>query len=100
MVKQLLLLAFITVAWEAMGQEAQCVPERAAMVETIRAYARIEASVVGPRGVSERVLEAPKRSSEMSDRRLNYKVPFLAAVQVSPLNSAQARQISIFTCGP
>ena len=58
MVKQLLLLAFITVAWEAMGQEAQCVPERAAMVETIRAYARIEASVVGPRGVSERVLDA------------------------------------------
>ena len=58
MVKQLLLLAFITVAWEAMGQEAQCVPERAAMVETIRAYAQIEASVVGPRGVSERVLDA------------------------------------------
>jgi protein-L-isoaspartate(D-aspartate) O-methyltransferase len=58
MVKQLLLLAFITVAWEAMGQDAQCVPERAAMVETIQAYARIEASVLGPRGVSERVLDA------------------------------------------
>ena len=27
---------------------------------------------------------------EMSGRRLNYKVPFLAAVHVSPLNSAQA----------
>jgi len=40
------------------------------------------------------------RSSEMSGRRLNYKVPFLVAVQVSPLNSAQARQISILTCGP
>ena len=60
MVKQLLLLSFIfiTVACEAMGQDAQCVPERAAMVETIRAYAGIEASVLGPRGVSERVLEA------------------------------------------
>jgi hypothetical protein len=58
MVKQLLLLAFITVAWEAMGQDAQCVPERAAMVETIQAYARIEASVLGPRGVSERILDA------------------------------------------
>ncbi len=58
MVKQLLLLAFITVASEAMGQDAQCVPERAAMVETIRAYARLEASVLGPRGISERILEA------------------------------------------
>ena len=58
MVKQSLLLAFITVACEAMGQDAPCVPESAAMVETIRAYARIEASFVGTRGVSERVLEA------------------------------------------
>ncbi len=58
MVKQLLLLAFITVASEAMGQDAQCVPECAAMVETIRAYARLEASVWGPRGISERVLDA------------------------------------------
>ena len=35
-----------------MAQEAQCVPERAAMVETIQAYARIEASVLGPRGIA------------------------------------------------
>jgi protein-L-isoaspartate(D-aspartate) O-methyltransferase len=57
--KKLLLLAFIAFACEAMAQEdAQCVPERAAMVETIRAYARLEADVLGPQGISERVLEA------------------------------------------
>ena len=58
MMKKLLLLAFIAVACEAMAQEAQCVPERAAMVDTIRAYARSEAGVLGPQGISERVLEA------------------------------------------
>ena len=56
--KKLLLLAFIAVACEAMAQDAQCVRERAAMVETIRAYARSEAGVLGPQGISERVLEA------------------------------------------
>ena len=56
--KQLLLLTFMAVASEAMAQDAQCVPERAAMVDTIRAYARSEAGVLGPQGISERVLEA------------------------------------------
>jgi len=56
--KQLLLLMFIAFASEAMAQDAQCVPERAAMIETIRAYARLEADVLGPQGISERVLEA------------------------------------------
>ena len=42
MVKKLLLLAFITVAGDAMAQDAQCVGERAAMIDTIRAYARSE----------------------------------------------------------
>ena len=50
MMKKLLLLAFMAVASEAMAQDAQCVAERAAMVEIIRAYAR--------QGLSERVLEA------------------------------------------
>ena len=58
MMKKLLLLAFIAVAREAMAKDAQCVPERAAMVDTIRAYARSEAGVLGPQGISERVLEA------------------------------------------
>ena len=58
MMKRLLLLAFIAVASEAIAQDAQCVPERAAMVETIRAYARSGASLLGPQGISERVLEA------------------------------------------
>jgi len=56
MMKKLLPLAFIAVACEAMAQEdAQCVHERAAMVDTIRAYARFEAGVLGP--ISERVLD-------------------------------------------
>src|ERR1700730_19107582 len=58
MMKKLLLLAFIVVASEAMAQDAQCVPERAAMVEIIRAYARSGASLLGQQGISERVLEA------------------------------------------
>src|SRR6478672_8583267 len=32
--------------------------ERAAMVETVRAYARSEAGVLGPQGISETVLQA------------------------------------------
>jgi protein-L-isoaspartate(D-aspartate) O-methyltransferase len=58
MMKQLLLLAFLAVGFEAMAQDAPCVPERAAMVDTIRAYARSESDVLGPQGISERVLEA------------------------------------------
>ena len=56
--KILLPLALMAVACEAMAQDAQCVRERAAMVETIRDYARFEAGVLGPQGISERVLEA------------------------------------------
>src|SRR5262249_4552599 len=58
MMKKLLPLAFIAVAGEAMAQDARCGPERAAMVEAIRIYARSEADVLGPQGISERVLEA------------------------------------------
>jgi protein-L-isoaspartate(D-aspartate) O-methyltransferase len=58
MMKKLLLLAFIAVTREAIAQDAQCAPERAAMVETIRVYARSEADVLGPQGISAGVLEA------------------------------------------
>jgi protein-L-isoaspartate(D-aspartate) O-methyltransferase len=58
MMKRLLLLAFITVACEAMAQDPQCVSERAAMVEVIRDYARSDAGFLGPQGISESVLEA------------------------------------------
>jgi protein-L-isoaspartate(D-aspartate) O-methyltransferase len=58
MMKQLLLLASIVVAHEATAEDAQCVRERAAMIETIRAYARSEAGLLGPQGISESVLEA------------------------------------------
>jgi protein-L-isoaspartate(D-aspartate) O-methyltransferase len=54
----LLVLSMVAVAWEATAQDAQCVRERAAMVETIRAYAGSDASVLGQQGLSERVLEA------------------------------------------
>src|ERR1700692_3276298 len=45
-------------AREATAQDAECVRERAAMIETIRTYARSDASVLGQQGLSERVLEA------------------------------------------
>jgi protein-L-isoaspartate(D-aspartate) O-methyltransferase len=54
----LLVLSMFAVAREATAQDAQCVRERAAMVETIRAYARFNASVLGQQGLSERILEA------------------------------------------
>src|SRR6476660_8063185 len=55
----LLVLSMVAAAREATAQEdAQCVRARAAMVETIRAYARFDASVLGQQGLSERVLEA------------------------------------------
>ena len=56
--KQLLLLTFMAVASEAMAHDLQCAPERAAMIDTIREYARSEAAISGPQGISERVLEA------------------------------------------
>jgi protein-L-isoaspartate(D-aspartate) O-methyltransferase len=60
--KKLLLLAFVIVARESMAQDAQCVFERAAMIETIRAYARSEASLLGTQGISESILEAMRQT--------------------------------------
>src|SRR4030088_101448 len=54
----LLVLSMVAVAREATAQDAECIRERAAMVETIRAYARSDASVLGQQGLSERILEA------------------------------------------
>jgi protein-L-isoaspartate(D-aspartate) O-methyltransferase len=45
-------------ALSATAPDEQCVRERAAMVETIRAYARSDAAVLGQQGLSESVLEA------------------------------------------
>jgi protein-L-isoaspartate(D-aspartate) O-methyltransferase len=57
-----LVLSMVTFAREAAAQDEQCVRERAAMVETIRAYAGSGARGVGPQGLSERVLEAMGRT--------------------------------------
>ena len=58
MLKTLLLALLISaVAFEAIAQDDQCARERAAMVETIRDYARQHAELLGPQGISERVLE-------------------------------------------
>jgi protein-L-isoaspartate(D-aspartate) O-methyltransferase len=55
----LLVLSMVAGARDATAQEdAQCVRERAAMVETIKDYARSRAVVSGQQGFSERVLEA------------------------------------------
>jgi protein-L-isoaspartate(D-aspartate) O-methyltransferase len=60
MMKTLLLLvmSMVAVAQHAPAQDAQCVRERAAMVETIRTYARSRVGVLGQQELSERVLEA------------------------------------------
>src|SRR5438876_11065817 len=54
----MLVLSMAAVAREATAQDAECDRERAAMVETIRAYGRSDAGVLGQQGLSERVLEA------------------------------------------
>jgi protein-L-isoaspartate(D-aspartate) O-methyltransferase len=54
----LLVLSMVAVTSESTAQDAQCVSERAAMVETIRAYARSDARALGQQGISERVLQA------------------------------------------
>jgi len=62
MIKTLLLLVLIAVVPEAMAEDAQCVRERAAMVETIRAYVRSDVAVLGPQGISESVLKAMEQT--------------------------------------
>ena len=57
-----LVLSMITFAREATAQDEQCVRERTAMVETIRAYAVSGASGAGQQGLSERVLEVMRRT--------------------------------------
>jgi protein-L-isoaspartate(D-aspartate) O-methyltransferase len=62
MMKKLLPLALIAVAGEAPAEDAKCVRERAAMIETIRAYAQPNAGLFGPQGISESVLEAMRQT--------------------------------------
>src|SRR5258706_16258471 len=72
-----LVLSMVAVAREATAQDAECVRERAAMVETIRAYARSDASVLGQQGLSERVLEAmgqTKRHLFIPERSLLHRI--------------------------
>ena len=57
MMKKLLLLLATALPREAVAEDAQCLRERAAMVETIRAYARFHADVLGPQGIAESVLK-------------------------------------------
>ena len=55
----LLVLSMAVAARDATAQEdAQCVRDRAAMVETIKDYARSHPTVLGQQGFSQRVLEA------------------------------------------
>jgi protein-L-isoaspartate(D-aspartate) O-methyltransferase len=58
----LLVLSMVAGAREATARDAQCARERAAMVETIRAYAKSGAGVSGQQGLSERVLEATRQT--------------------------------------
>jgi protein-L-isoaspartate(D-aspartate) O-methyltransferase len=67
----LLVLSMVAIAQEATAQDAECVRERAAMVETIRAYGRSGAGGLRQQGLSERVLDAmgqTKRHLFISER--------------------------------
>jgi protein-L-isoaspartate(D-aspartate) O-methyltransferase len=56
--KALLAIAFAALAWPASARDTECLRERAAMVETVRAYSRAGVGIAGPQGISERVLAA------------------------------------------
>ncbi|WP_235977179.1 protein-L-isoaspartate(D-aspartate) O-methyltransferase [Bradyrhizobium archetypum] len=57
-----LVLSMVAGGREVAAQDAECVRERAAMVEAIRAYARSRVNALGPDGLSERVLDALGRT--------------------------------------
>src|SRR5262245_123956 len=57
MIKKLLMLALLAVAGDATAEDATCVRERAAMIDTIRAYAQSGAGLLG-QGLSDSVLDA------------------------------------------
>jgi protein-L-isoaspartate(D-aspartate) O-methyltransferase len=57
-----IVLSIVPIAWQAAAQDAECARERAAMVETIRAYARSRVNALGQDGLSEKVLEAMGRT--------------------------------------
>jgi protein-L-isoaspartate(D-aspartate) O-methyltransferase len=54
----LVVLLMVAIGREANAQDADCVRERAAMVESIQAYARSHASALRQQGMSARVLQA------------------------------------------
>jgi protein-L-isoaspartate(D-aspartate) O-methyltransferase len=61
--KVLVLLALAcAAASSAAAQDADCARERAAMVDTIRAYVRAEPHIFAPQGMSDKVLEAVGRT--------------------------------------
>ena len=91
MIKRLLLLAFIAAASQAAAEDVQCVAERAAMVETIRAYGRSYADVLGPQGISPSVLEAVGRTPR---HRFIPGSSCATAYQDAPLPIGQGQTIS------
>src|SRR5262245_19195704 len=58
MIKKLLMLALLAVAGDATAEDATCLRERAAMIETIRLYAQSGAGLLGLQGLSDNVLDA------------------------------------------
>jgi protein-L-isoaspartate(D-aspartate) O-methyltransferase len=58
MMKKLLVLALIAVSSEATAEDATCVREHIAMMETIKAYVQSGVDFLGPQGISKSVLDA------------------------------------------
>jgi protein-L-isoaspartate(D-aspartate) O-methyltransferase len=57
-----LALGFVAVASGAAAQEADCVRERAAMIDTIRGYVQADPKALGPSGMSDKVLDVMGRT--------------------------------------
>ena len=91
MMKKLLLLVLMAVPREAVAEDAQCVRERAAMVETVRDYARFNADVLGPQGIAESVLTVLGQTER---HRFIPAGPCSAAYADRPVQIGQGQTIS------
>jgi protein-L-isoaspartate(D-aspartate) O-methyltransferase len=91
MMRNLLPLALMAFASDAVAQDVSCVRERAAMLETIRTYARLEAGLFGPQGLSERVLQAMEQTER---HRFMPGAPCSLAYADRPVSVGQGQTIS------
>ena len=84
----LLMISMVTAARGATAEDTRCVLERAAMVETIRTYARSHVSGLGQQGLSERVLDVI-RHAKFAGRLTPHNMSASAAITIEIMSSSK-----------